>query len=155
MTNPDAEAPAEVAGLDEEGKAREAIREENAKLLEQFKTWLEASGTSASTARKHRGNLEFYLNHFLLNNALTAADGVNQVGEFLGWWFIHKAMWASRSSIKSNATSLKSFYTFLVEEGIVKPEGLDALKQQIKAEMPDWLEELERFDNPDVDFDDL
>ena len=31
---------------------------------------------------------------------------------FLGFWFIRKAMWASQSSIKGNATSLKKLYTF-------------------------------------------
>jgi len=77
---------------------------------------------------------------------LTAEEGISKVGEFLGWWFIRKAMWASKSSIKSSATSLSKFYTFLVEKGLVKPEELADLKQQVKAELPEWLEALERYD---------
>jgi site-specific recombinase XerD len=147
MTDPKSEPLPDDADLDDEEKEREAIRKENAKLLKQFKTWLESSGTSQATVRKHCGNLEFYLNHFLLHSdTLTAEEGISKVGEFLGWWFIRKAMWASKSSIKSSATSLSKFYTFLVEKGLVKPEELADLKQQVKAELPEWLEALERYD---------
>ena len=156
MNDPNSEPLPDDADLDDEEKEREAIRKENAKLLKQFKTWLESSGTSQATVRKHWGNLEFYLNHFLLySDTLTAEEGISEIGEFLGWWFIRKAMWASKSSIKSNATSLTKFYTFLVEKGLVKPEELAALKQQVKAELPEWLEALERYDDPDVELDDL
>ncbi len=31
---------------------------------------------------------------------------------FLGYWFIKKAMWSSPVQIKSNAASLKKFFTF-------------------------------------------
>jgi site-specific recombinase XerD len=67
---------------------------------------------------------------------------------FLGYWFIKKAMWASKASIKSNATSLKKFYTFMYEKKMIDEEELNDLKETIKEGMPEWLETLDRYDNP-------
>lgn len=132
------------------------IRKENANLLGEFSTWLADAGLSPATIRSHRYNLDFYLNHFLLYaDILRSADGVCEVGEFLGYWFIRKAAWASKTSIKSNAGSLKKFYTFMAEKGMVKPEELAALNQQIKEEMPEWLSTLERYNDMDVDLEDV
>jgi site-specific recombinase XerD len=134
----------------------QAIREENAVLLGEFSTWLADAGLSAATIRSHRYNLDFYLNHFLLYyDTLRAPDGVCEVGVFLGDWFIRKATWASKTSIKANAASLKKFYTFMAEKGKVTQEELAALKQEISEQMPEWLATLERYDNLDVDLEDV
>ena len=128
------------------------IHLENAKLLDEFADWLAAKRLSEKTVGRHCQNLEFYLNHFLLyEDAQRAEDGVLGAGMFLGYWFIRKAMWASQASIKSNAASLKKFYTFMFEKGKVDQEDLDDLKMQIKEEMPEWLATLARYDDPDID----
>jgi site-specific recombinase XerD len=128
------------------------IRKENAALLGEFSRWLEEAGLAAATARSHRSNLDFYLNHFLLYaDTLTPAEGVCYVGEFLGDWFIHKAMWSNKTTVKSNAASLKKFYAFMAERELIKPEEFASLKQQIKEELPDWLGAVERYNDPDVD----
>jgi len=133
-------------------KKCEGIREENAKLLDEFADWSAAKGLSESTVGRHCENIEFYLNHFLLyGDAERAEAGVHMAGMFLGYWFIRKAMWASKASIKSNAASLKKFYAFMVEKGNIEQEELDNLKLQIKDEMPEWLATLARFDDPDID----
>jgi site-specific recombinase XerD len=134
----------------------QAIRDENAVLLGEFSTWLADAGLSAATIRSHRYNLDFYLNHFLLNyDTLRAPDGACEVGGFLGDWFIRKAAWASKTSIKANAASLKKFYTFMAEKGRITKEELAALKQEISEQMPEWLATLERYDNLDVDLEDV
>ena len=128
------------------------LRHENAALLGDFSRWLKAAGIGAATIRSHCTNLDFYLNHFLLYaDTLTAADGISYVGEFLGDWFIHKAMWSNKTTVKANAASLKKFYAFMAERGLVKPEVLASLKQQIMDELPDWLAAVERYNDPDVD----
>ena len=66
---------------------------------------------------------------------------------FLGDWFIRKTVWGSCANIKSNAVSLKKFYTFMFEKGYISSENIEELKETIKDEMPDWLEELKRYDN--------
>ena len=62
-----------------------------------------------------------------------------------------KALWASPAQIKSNAASLKKFYAFMNEKGLVDDEALVAMNEQIKQEMPEWLATMERYDDPDID----
>ena len=132
------------------------IRKENAVLLGDFSRWLEQTGLAVATVRSHRSHLDFYLNHFLLYaDTSTPAEGVWYVGEFLGDWFIHKAMWSNKTTVRSNAASLKKFYAFMAERELIKPEELASLKRQIKDELPDWLGAVERYNNPDVDFEDV
>ena len=134
----------------------ERIRTENEKLLEEFAEWLSAKGLASKTIREHCENIDFYVNHFLLyEEALEPPEGVSYADMFLGYWFIRKAMWASKWSIKSNGASLKKFYTFMHEKGKVTKEELDELKRDIKEGMPEWLETLSRYDDPDNDFDDV
>ena len=134
----------------------ERIREENADLLKQFADWLSAKGLSDTTVRRHCENMDFYLNHFLLyEDAEEAASGVSRVGMFLGYWFIRKAMWANQSAIKSNAASLKKFYAFMLDKGKVEKDDLDDLKDEISEGMPEWLETMARYDDPDVDIEDV
>jgi site-specific recombinase XerD len=129
----------------------EKIRESNEKLLDDFAVWLQQSGLASKTISRHTENIDFYINEYLLyEDAVEPQDGVHSVGMFLGYWFIKKAMWASASSIKSNAASLKKFYAFLHERGMVDKEDLDSLKETIKEEMPDWLETLTRYDDPSI-----
>lgn len=120
------------------------IRKVNHELLKDFESWLESSGLSEKTINNHISNIDFYINEYLLyEDAVEAKDGVDMVGDFLGYWFIKKALWASQSSLKSNAGSLKKFYTFLLEKGLIDKNDLRELKETIKEEMSEWLETLE------------
>ena len=130
----------------------ENIKKANEQLLNGFDAWLKLSGLSEKTINNHVSNIDFYINEFLLyDDATEAKDGAQDVGMFLGYWFIRKAMWANRSSIKGNAASLKKFYTFLEEKGLIEKEDLIDLKQSIKEDMPEWLETLERYDDPSME----
>lgn len=125
------------------------IRKANHELLKDFESWLESSGLSEKTINNHVSNIDFYINEYLLyEDAVEAKDGVDMVSNFLGYWFIKKALWASQSSLKSNAGSLKKFYTFLLEKGLIDKDDLRELKETIKEEMSEWLETLKRYDDP-------
>lgn len=129
----------------------EKIRESNEKLLEDFENWLRKSNLADTTIRRHVENIDFYINEYLLyEDAIEPQAGVFSVSMFLGYWFIKKAMWASTASIKSNAASLKKFYTYLYERGLVDKEDLDSLKETIKEELPEWLATLDRYDDPSI-----
>ena len=129
----------------------ERIKTENRKLLDQFSQWLSGKRLAEKTVRRHVENADFYLNHYLLyEDATPAKEGADRVSMFLGYWFIRKAMWASPSSIRQNATSLKKFYTFMQEQGEVSAEALQDLKETIKEEMPEWVGTVERYDDPDI-----
>ena len=128
------------------------LRKANERLLNEFEVWLKSSGLSENTINNHLSNIDFYVNEYLLyEDATEAKDGVDSVYMFLGHWFIRKAMWASQSSIKGNATSLKKFYTFMHERGLIDKEDLIDLKQTIKEEMPEWLATLRRFDDQSIE----
>lgn len=122
------------------------IREENQAILEAFELWLFKKGLSKATARKHRENIDFYINEFLLyEEPKRCAEGINDVGLFLGYWFIRKAMWASETTIKSNAASLKKFYDFLKEQGEVDIEAVKEMKKKIRYNMPEWIATVRRM----------
>jgi len=56
-------------------RACEAIRADNAMLLEEFAAWFGAQGLSPKTVSKHQNNIELYVNEFLLyEEAIPAAD---------------------------------------------------------------------------------
>ena len=132
-------------------EACERIRHQNARLLSDFEVWLAARGLSEKTISSHIQNVDLYVNHFLLyEDALEAAKGAYRVGMYLGYWFIRKALWASESAIRSNAASLKKFYTFLQERGEVSEEDIISLREVIKEELPDWLATMRRYDDPSI-----
>ena len=128
------------------------IRKSNEHLLNEFEVWLKSSGLSENTINNHLSNIDFYVNEYLLyEDATDAKDGIGSVGMFLGYWFIRKATWASQSSIKGNATSLKKFYTFMHEKGLADKDDLIDLKQTIKEEIPEWLATLRRYDDQSIE----
>jgi hypothetical protein len=43
----------------------------------------------------------------------------------------------------------------MAEKGRVDKDDVDELKAEIREGMPEWLETLARYDNPDVDFEDV
>ena len=132
-------------------QAGQALREENASLLEEFDSWLRTKGLSDRTVKRHCDKIDFYINEFLLYEDITPpAKGVDEIGMFLGYWFIRKAMWASQSSMRSYAASLRKFYQFMVERGSVDQEALNELNVRIKEDMPEWLETLRRYDDPSI-----
>lgn len=129
----------------------EKIRQNNDILLNDFENWLKASGLKDKTIRSHTGNVDFYINDFLLyEDAVEAKDGASDIGMFLGYWFIKKASWSSPAQIKSNAASLKKFYQFLFEKGQIGKEDFDELKEQIKEDMPEWIATMNRYEDPSI-----
>lgn len=124
------------------------IKEENAKLLADFQQWLTEKGLAPKTIKDHAQNVDFYINIFLLyEDAIPAKDGAGHISMFLGDWFVRKALWASATSIRESAASLKKFYTFTREKGKIDADELQELKETIKEEMADWLSNLEDSDN--------
>lgn len=128
------------------------IREQNAILLVQFADALKEQGLNKKTIDKHVSNIDFYINHFLLNEDPTEPEnGLYSVSMFLGYWFIKKAMWANPSAIKNNASSLKKFYSFMLENGKIEQDDYQELKDTIKQEMPEWVATMQRYDDPDIE----
>lgn len=118
----------------------EAIRGENRVLLEGFEKWLRQSGLKEKTIKKHSQNTDFYINHYLLYDSCTPAkEGISSMNGFFNWFFPRKAMWSSRASVKETAASLKKFYKYLSEMGVMPPADYLFLLAEIKSEMTEWL----------------
>ncbi len=133
-----------------------SIRKKNQVLLGDFESWMMSKGLTKATSKKHRENIDFYINEFLLyESPKHASEGVDEVGMFLGYWFIRKAMWANESSIKSNVTSLKKFYDFMLEQGEVDTEAVKEMKERIKEDLPEWIATVKRYDDPSIDPEDV
>lgn len=124
----------------------EKRKEENHTSLSGFEQYLQEKKLSKKTMEKHIGNIDFYINDFLLyESPEKAADGVNQLNYFLGYWFIKKAMWASPTSIKEYITSLKHFYTYMNKIGQVSSEDLADMMVEIKENKADWIEAVKKI----------
>jgi hypothetical protein len=144
--------PAEDSYKEFEKKC-DVIRTENAKLLTGFVEWLASKGLSASTITNHHRNAGVYLNTYLLYvKPIKARDGASHAYDFLGYWFIRKCLWATPTSMKSLAASIKKFYAFMAEKGEVSQDAYDDLREIIKYELPDWLNTLHRYDSGDNPF---
>ena len=137
-----------------EQKCKE-IRDSNNIHIDNFEKWLKNQGLAKKTIDNHIGNIDFYINEFLCYyDANDVTQGCYEISHFLGDWFIRKAMWASCANIKSNAGSIKKFYAFLLESGVVvTQEDFDTLCTTIKDEMPDWLDEMKQYDEMIDDWD--
>ena len=90
------------------------IRRENSMILDKFAVWLKAKQLSNSTIKNHVNNIDFYANEFLLyEKAIEVKDGASQIGMFLGYWFIRKAMWSSSLIIVYDSFQHLRFAVFM------------------------------------------
>ena len=140
--------------LDEREKQLKENTKRNEDYLKMFEKSLEEKQLTAKTIRKHVSNIDFYLNDYLTyyDEIIKMEDGTQYTRSFLGDWFIRKAMWASKSSIKEMASSLKKFYEYMSVLGFVKISDYQEMCYEIKDNMDRYLENLEDYDNGTFDF---
>ena len=140
--------------LDEREKQLKENTKRNEDYLKMFKKSLEEKQLTTKTIRKHISNIDFYLNYYLTyyDEIIKMEDGTQHTRSFLGDWFIRKAMWASKSSIKEMASSLKKFYEYMSALGFVKISDYQEMCYEIKDNMDRYLENLEDYDNGTFDF---
>jgi len=133
-------------------KKAEEIRKINHVYLDGYRKHLEAQGLKENTINKHVDNVDFYINYFLLYyDAISAKDGCCSIDGFLGYFFIRKAMWSSVAAIKSNIASIKKFYRYMLDIGVIKEEKYDRLCEIIKNEKENWFATMRRYDDPNED----
>ena len=115
----------------------DTIREENEKYLDIFEKDL--AGLSPKTVRKHLGNVDLFINDYLLlEDVIRMDEGIDQIDDFLGDFFIRKCMWSTPATIKSTAASIKKFYKSMKEHSFIEAEDYDRLCSTIKENMDDW-----------------
>ena len=140
--------------LDEREKKLKENTKRNEDYLKMFEKSLEEKQLTAKTIKKHVSNIDFYLNDYLTyyDEIIKMENGTQYTGSFLGDWFIRKSSWASKSSIKEMASSLKKFYEYMSALGFVKISDYQEMCYEIKDNMDLYLENLEDYDNDTFDF---
>ena len=126
----------------------EEIRKENVKYLDIFLK--DMQGFTSKTISNHINNVDFYINEFLLRvDTLTIKDGIYELDDFLGYFFIRKCMWSTPNSIKSTAASIKKFYKSMYQHGVVEKKDYDYVCKEIKDNIDQWMSDCEQFNDPD------
>ncbi len=124
----------------------EETKSHNNKLLIDFENHLKTKSLKLKTIKNHIGNVEFYANDFLLRYEIIPVEkGILEIGSYLGDFFIRKTSWASKYTIQENIASFKKFYSFLNEIGMVSKDELSEMKELIKYEKSDWIDEVENY----------
>lgn len=134
-------------------KACAQIRQKNGLLLDGFGHMLVSKRLAPRTITAHRDKGSFFINTFLLytNATQRPEEGIGEIDEYLGDWFIRKAMWSTPRTIKTNATSLYKFYAFLAASGKVTVAALAELKETIALNLPEWQARCERYNEGETD----
>ena len=105
-----------------------------------------------ATIRKHRENVDFFINEFLLyQETKKPEEGIDDIDEFLGDWFIRKALWSTPRHIKATATSIYKFYRFLAAADKITLAELAKLKGTIALHLAEWQARCQRYNNLDID----
>ncbi len=125
---------------DEYEEQAEVERKKNEEILQLFIDWLSKSGLKEKTIYKHSDNVLFYINEYLLyEEAIPASEGIAHIDDYFNWFFPRKAMWSSVASTKETITSLKKFYKFMSEEGLIEFDDFEFLLNEIKSNKEEWL----------------
>lgn len=121
----------------------------NEKFLDIFEKELKESGLSKKTIRGHISNASLFINDYLpyYQENTKMEDAMGYVDDFLGYFFIHKCMWATPSSLKATAASIKKFYKCMVSNGLVDEGDYKYLCDVLKENMDVFLQDLYEFDN--------
>ncbi|NLK75976.1 MAG: recombinase [Clostridiales bacterium] len=130
------------------------IRMRNAAYLEEFKEDMYNVGLKEKTISRHYKNVDFYINEYLLREEpLEMINGTSpfKIDDFLGYFFIHKCMWSTPSTIKSTAASIKKFYKSMLQRGYIDELNYRELIETIRDNMDYWLEKCEVYNAPDDD----
>ncbi len=133
-------------------KGLEKNRERNKKFFDEFESWLQRKNLGVKTIRKHLSNIDLYVNDYLNYYEVTKMEeGLFETFGFLNGWFIRKCLWASKTSIKDMAASIRKFYKCMCELGYVNREDYNILSDELSNNMDEFLESLDEFDNFDLE----
>ena len=142
-----------MKGYEDYEKACDEIQRANTQILEQFEGVIRSKGLTKRTIESHLGNIDLFLNDFLLREEpYQAAEGITRLDSFF-YFFIHKCMWSTPGTVKTTATSLKKFYQFMRDSGKISAEDFAFVSGEIKENLPRWVEDCRKFNDEELDED--
>lgn len=115
--------------------------ESNNKLLEQFEKHLYNQNLTKKTINKHRDNIDFYINTFILHYDIeTPEESWDAMDMYFSSFVPDKTTWGSVNDTKSSIASLKKFYAYLVEIGRFSKDSHNEMLTMIKENKQRWFE---------------
>ena len=120
------------------------ISKENEGYLLDFRSWLKANSLQEQTINKHISNVDLFINDFLCYyEQQPVSYGCTILNSYFSLWFIRKTVVSSSNIMRSHASSIKKFYRFMVEKGIIEEIDYEYLCEIIKEMMPFWLKDMQ------------
>jgi len=125
--------------------------ERNIILIDGFRISMVKEKLSNKTINKHSNNVYVYINEFLNyeKKASLAEDGYKEVSYFLEEWY-YRLYRVSKSQIKSNITSIKKFYKYLLSIKKINKENYNELLEIIKDNKENWILKAERSNESSI-----
>lgn len=142
---------------DEDFSTDERLKERNTTLLAEFTNHLILQRKLGKRkAHAHASHLEFYGNEYLWGyHSVDLLAGHSYIGSFFGDWFIRKAMWSDEAVIRANVVSFGLFYEVMRELGHLDAGVCAKVQKVLMAGESEWIRIARRYEDPDVDFEDV
>lgn len=143
----------ELAWLDPE--VAQTVRESRG-YLDEFYEDLLKSGLKDSTISRHMSNADLFLVEWLgMHEGYSMVEGLDEMDDFLGNWYIRRCMWSTPGNIKTTAASLKKFYKSMMDRGHISQADYKELLNTIQEEMPQWQYRCELYNDPNTEWEDI
>jgi len=109
---------------------------------------------SKKTINAHLSNIDLFLNRFLPYywgeiSKLDIVDLMQAIDEYFSDWYIRKVLFSSISNMKSNFTSIKKFFKFLLEIEYIDKVVYELVIETIKENKDEWLLMMKQYDEDD------
>ncbi len=129
------------------------LPEENHGYMMMFQKDLAASNLTSQTINHHLENADLFLNEYLWGwEEEHMEDGIARIDSFFMDYFIDQWPWASQTSIRQTAASIKKFYRSMLNHGKVSEDEYQLVGKTIQCRKEKWVEELRRRNEEDDDF---
>jgi hypothetical protein len=123
--------------MDDYDKQRAGLETANLPLLHGFHQYLIDRRTGKRASCGHIDRLAFFANVYLLDyHEKSLADGYDEVSDYLGHWFIRKAMWSDVGALDENIETFRKFYAYLRSAGHIDEARFKELVETIKTPAP-------------------
>ena len=150
------EEPEEDDYDDEEDYYLDDLPEENHEYVELFRNDLVASNLSSQTIDQHLENTDLFLNEYLWGwEEAHMAEGVSRIDSFFMDFFIDEWPWASPTSVRQTAASIRKFYRSMLNHSRISEKEYQQAVKTIQSRKEEWVEELRLRDKEADDYDDF
>lgn len=125
----------------------ENILKENEKYLDEFEKWLMHQKISNKTIEGHLTHVDTFINDFLCHSeAYNVIEGLDRVRYFFDDWYPQRE-YMRRIGVNQYASSIKKFYSYMLEVGKIDQDDYDDLCLYIKEAKEMWIEVAETINN--------